>query len=406
MQSNVRAHPPIESRWLYQAAMLVFVITVSIGILNGLKLVTFDRAQLLTHVHAGTLGWITLAVLATCLWLFGTTGSPARSLVRPLAWVAALGVPVYVAAFWSGNLPARAIFGWPVLLAIAGFYLWVIQQLRVSRLTIPRLAVFLALTSLIIGSTIGVLFQVQLATEQKFLPDAIIGGHVSAQVVGYLVLIAMAITEWRLKPDSATLSRLAIAQVSLPFLGALIAIIGASLGSNEALGAFIPFEVVGVAIFVWRFAPEVKRATWLAGGPERHFAVMVPFLVADLALLITLIYGVISGTYADFTLIPVWLFFAFDHAMFVGVMSNGLFGLIQEVTRERRALVPWADHVLFWGMNLGMIGFVLSLLTNQRDLERFFAPIMGGSILIAIVAYSLRLQTRAAAPLGAPSPAQ
>ena len=45
-------------------------------------------------------------------------------------------------------------------------------------------------------------------------------------------------------------------------------------------------------------------------------------------------------------------------------------------------------------MNFGMIGFVPSLLTNQREVERFFAPIMGGSILIAIVACSLRLQAR------------
>lgn len=400
MQGRPDASPPIEARWLYQAAMLVFVVTVTIGILNGLKLLTFERAQLLTHVHAGTLGWITLGVLATCFWIFGG----GRSLVRTLAWVAALGVPVYVAAFWSGNLTARAVLGWPVLLALVGFLVWIVLETRRTGLTLPRLAVALAVTSLVLGSSIGVVVQVQLATQTKLLPDAAIGGHVAAQVVGYLVLFAMAITEWRLKPATPRLPKLGVAQVLLPFAGGLFGTVGATLGSNESLGAVILFELLGVAIYVWRFAPIVLRARWLAATPERHFAVMVPFLVADLILLIALIYGVVSGTYADFTLIPVWLVFAFDHAMFIGVMSNGLFGLVQQATLERRTLAPWTDHVLFWGMNFGMVGFVLSLLANQRDLERFFTPIMGGSILLAIAVYSLRLQARPG-PLKAAAPA-
>jgi hypothetical protein len=60
-----------ETRWLYSAGLLVFVVTVSIGILNGFHFLTLPRQVLLTHVHAGTLGWITLGVFATCLWLFG-----------------------------------------------------------------------------------------------------------------------------------------------------------------------------------------------------------------------------------------------------------------------------------------------------------------------------------------------
>lgn len=406
MQGRPDASPPIEARWLYQAAMLVFVVTVTIGILNGLKLLTFERAQLLTHVHAGTLGWITLGVFASCLWLYADPRgpSPARSLIRPLAWVAALGIPAYVAAFWSGSLPARAILGWPVLLTVAAVWLWLIGQSRRSALTLPRLGVLLALTTLLIGSTIGVLVQVELATKARILPERAIAGHVAAQTVGYLVLVAMAIAEWRLRPAATGLSKLGVAQLALPFIGGLIVTIGAMFGSNEALGGFIPFEIAGVAIFTWRLAPELRRIRWLRASPERHFGLIVPFLVADLALLIALIYGVVSGTYADFTLIPVWLVFAFDHAMFIGVMSNGLFGLVQQATLERRTLAPWTDHVLFWGMNFGMVGFVLSLLANQRDLERFFTPIMGGSILLAIAVYSLRLQARAA-PLKAAAPA-
>jgi hypothetical protein len=413
MQAALRWSLGPEVRVLYQAAMGVFVITVVIGMLNGLKIMTFERQQLLTHVHAGTIGWITLGVFATCAWLFGSVagvGAPVREArrdggLRGLAWLAALAVPLYVAAFWTGNLSLRAIFGAPVLLAVIGFLIWVAVRARAVPLTIPRLAVLLALATLTLGSTIGVLVHLQLASGQKFLPDGAIGGHASAQVVGYLVLIGMAIAEWRLMPDTPRLPRLGVTQVVLPFVGGLIVTAGAMFNSREALGGFIPFELAAVGIFLWRFAPILGRTNWLEATPDRHFAIVVPFLVANVILLIVLIGGVVSGAYADFTAIPVWLIFAFDHAMFIGVMSNALFGLVQVASRDRATLWPWADHVLFWGMNFGMIGFVLSLLANARDLERLFTPIMGGSILVAIVVYSARLQTsgRLAAPAATPA---
>jgi len=61
-----------EIKWLLQAAMLVFVMTVVLGILNGQQVITpEDQAARLAHVHSGTLGWITLSVLALLIWLFG-----------------------------------------------------------------------------------------------------------------------------------------------------------------------------------------------------------------------------------------------------------------------------------------------------------------------------------------------
>ena len=70
---SLQTHPlRTDIRLLFQAAMLVFVITVGIGIVNGLHLVgQLSQDVLLTHVHAGTLGWITLSVFAVSLWLFG-----------------------------------------------------------------------------------------------------------------------------------------------------------------------------------------------------------------------------------------------------------------------------------------------------------------------------------------------
>lgn len=400
------SHPYLaQIRLLFQAAMLIFLITVGIGILNGLKVIHFERPQLLTHVHAGTLGWITLGSLATGLWLFGANGRSAGNLLRGLSWIIAICVPIYVIAFWTGNFWLRGATGIPVLVVIVGFFIWLASQGRASGWTVPRLGVLAAVLTLVIGSSIGVVVQFQLASNTNWLPDGAIAGHAGAQVVGYLVLIAMSICEWRLQPPTARLSKLGVAQVVLLFLGGLLVSIGAMLNSQPLLGSFIPFEIIALAFFIWRLAPRLAKVRWLEAGSERQFALMAPFLVLDVLLLVYLITATLTGIYADFTLTPTWLVFAFDHAMFIGVMTNGLFGLIFEVTRTRRTFWPWADQVLFWGMNAGMIGFVITLLSNTPELERVFTPIMGGSILVVILTYSLRLQRRAGALQQAAAPA-
>ncbi|MDQ6711647.1 MAG: hypothetical protein M3Z28_00435 [Candidatus Dormibacteraeota bacterium] len=382
-----------EIRWLYSAGLLVFVVTVSIGILNGFHFLTLPRQVLLTHVHAGTLGWITLGVFATCLWLFGEdsprTGSPRA--IQALSLLAAVGIPLYVLAFLSGNLVARAIFGVPVLVAMVGLLLWLTSRIGGVRMTVPRLAMLAAIATLVVGSTIGVLIQLELASKNTFLPDGAIGGHVTAQVVGYLVLIGMAISEWRLK-NTPGLTWPGIIQVGLLFLGGVLITIGALLNVQALLGAFIPAELAAVIIYTVRLAPQLRRIDWLAPTSDRHFGLVVPFLILNLALLIWLITGVVTKIYARFELIPLWLVFAFDHTMFIGVMSNSLFGLIRQASRSAERFWPWAEQVVFWGMNGGMIGFVLTLAADQRQLEKLFTPIMGGSILVGIVAYSVRLQ--------------
>ena len=71
-----------QTRLLYRGALLIFVVTIVIGILNGLDIWDPTRQMILTHVHAGTLGWITLAVVGTALAMFGAEPTP-RRLPRP-----------------------------------------------------------------------------------------------------------------------------------------------------------------------------------------------------------------------------------------------------------------------------------------------------------------------------------
>jgi predicted membrane protein len=66
---------------------------------------------------------------------------------------------------------------------------------------------------------------------------------------------------------------------------------------------------------------------------------------------------------------------------------------------DRREVAPWAENVIFWGLNVALIGFVLSLVSQQQWAEKFFTPFQGTAILVGIVVFSIRLsRPRGAAP--------
>lgn len=51
----------------------------------------------------------------------------------------------------------------------------------------------------------------------------------------------------------------------------------------------------------------------------------------------------LTGAYGeppDFMLVPSWLILAMDHAMFIDVVSNGLFGVVYEAARVSRNFWP------------------------------------------------------------------
>ena len=120
---TLASHPYLSQiRLLLQSALLIFAYTVVIGILNGTDLVEFSHKQLLTHVHTGTLGWITTSVFAGALWLFGAIpGTGMRdSLARTLPMATVVGVLAYNVAFLLTAGSARPTIGGFMFLVILG----------------------------------------------------------------------------------------------------------------------------------------------------------------------------------------------------------------------------------------------------------------------------------------------
>jgi hypothetical protein len=369
-------------RMLYLVAMAIFLVTIAIGILNGLDLVTFNRDQLLTHVHSGTIGWISIGIVAAMFWL--TRRGDSR-----LAWALAVLVPIYVLAFYTGNFTFRAVAGTPLLLVILWVFIW---SWRAARAVggFPAIALALALTTFAYGAIFGVVLQIGFATNTTLLPGDGIGAHAATMTTSYLMLAGMGLVEWRLL-GTRDVPRWALVQIGALFLGGVI--LAASLLFNIDLkiggGLNILCEFVAVAIFIARLWPTALRSSWGAPTGQRHIAfaaIVIPFSMGILVYLI-----VLAASSSDPTAVPTGLLIAFDHSVFIGVITNVTFGLIFALTDDVPTEAPWLRHTVFVGMNAGLLIFLIGLIAESSVVKEIGSPIMGISILVGIGILARRL---------------
>ena len=379
-----------DIRLLFLAALIVFIITVAIGLFNGQHIVTLSQDVILTHVHSGTIGWITLGVFALSLWLFGQNEAErSHPFMHWTSVIAAVAVPVYVLAFLSGNYLARAIFGFPVLYVMAVFLGWIAMKSRQIQPGVPHIAVLASLVTLVLGGLLGVLLQIQYATNVSFLPNGAFGAHPATLVAGYLVLIGMALSDWHFLPSSPRLSRLGVTQIVLLFLAGIAIGLGQLLTLNPLFGLNSLFLLIGGIIYIVRLAPRVLRSNWSGGSSDPFFVMSAAFIILNIILTLYISIQTIRGAFPGGE-IPSGVLIALDHTTFVGIMTNALFGLLHQATAERRSFWPWANQIFLWATNIGLIGFIVSLLSGIRILENIFTPIMGLGILLGIIVYIVR----------------
>ncbi|MCB9483777.1 MAG: hypothetical protein H6675_07205 [Dehalococcoidia bacterium] len=370
-----------EVRFILQAAMALFVYTVVIGILNGTDLVDFERKPLLAHVHVGTLGWLTMAVFAGSLALFGE-GDEDNRLIRYTAWAAPVVVLAYNVAFLTTTGMARPILGTVTLAIILVFFAWAVMRARVVTLSVPHLGVLAGLATSATGAVLGVLLGILLASPDSGISTTVQDAHPATMVVGFLVPVAMAFVEWVARPASVKerATRLGQVQVALPFAGGVILVVALLAEIDPLAGIATLFEIVGLAILIVRLGPALVRVS-LSSGTARFAAFATPFFIVNIGLLTYLIANYIE----DFEAAPTRLLLAMDHSIFVGVLTNLLVGWIVSMSGARRP--AWVDSAVFWGLNLGVAGFIVGLIADSSPIIRVATPVLGLALLTAIVVH-------------------
>jgi len=369
--------------------MAVFVVTIVIGILNGLDVVEFNRDQLLTHVHSGTLGWLTLAIVAASAWLAG-------GIDRRLAYALAVLIPIYVLAFYLAIPWLRAAVGGVLLVAIVWLLVWAWQMARANP-SLPRIGVALGLTTFAYSAVIGVLRQVQNAGgPTPFGPTVdIVGAHAAAMVFSYLVLVAMALLEWRVL-GTTDRPRGGLIQMALLFVGGLL-ISGTLLFlPPEAIqpvgGLYLLLELIAVGLFAARVLPTAVRVDWARSSGARFVAFSSVFVVVATLIYLYVIFRLISDPSLDVSSPGIsGVLLASDHSTFIGVITNLMFGLLLVLTFDQAARWPWADQLIFWGVTLGLVIFLGGLIGDVVILKRIGAPLMGLALLLGLTTFASRL---------------
>jgi hypothetical protein len=373
-------------RNLLRAALAIFVVTIVIGILNGLDVWEVPRNTLLTHVHAGTLGWITLSVFAAAIWMLGEPGAKTGTMANFA--IAALGL--YILAFWSVDLTdtvsiQRPIGGILAFLAMTWVFVWAVRSRSGKGYDIAQLGLVLSLLFLVIGAVLGVLLGLQLADVSVVAQestDRLAESHPGAMVIGFVVLAAVALIEWLIqdRPPSLRESRAGVVQMILVFLAGLSIVIGGLVANEQLLQLGVPLQIVGTLILLWRHRARLGVSHWGPGVVPKFVRTAVIGLVAVVAFVAYIVNQFVSG--AEFTEV-VHVLVAMDHINFLLVMTSLIFAMMARGSEVSET----AAQVIYGGLVVGAIGFVFGLVLESAALKRVFTPILGLALLYGIITY-------------------
>jgi hypothetical protein len=399
------------ARITFTAGLLLFVATIIVGILNGIDVWEPDHDTLIGHVHAGTLGWITMGVAGIGFLMFSTgreVSAAEADRARMLAWATVGAITLYVGAFFLGDTLfddriQRPVVGTILFVVVLWYLVWLVGAYRsYPDKSAPKLGFLLAWISLIIGAVLGVMLG--LYTSNGNIPGLsdetaarFAEAHPPAMVIGFLLLAAFAVVEWLLHGEG-TESRAPVIQMWLLFVAGVVINIGFISGKDEELaGPANIAMIVAAVMMLWRSREMLMPAGWRGAGAGVFPRLGLLFLVVYLVLLTILVSWLISGS-VDFDALTesqLGLILAFDHVMFIGVMTNVLFGVLAvNLAEERLAL---GNRILLWGVNIGIAGFAIGLVTVTAALKRTFTPLMGVALLAGIWVYLQEVRRSSAA---------
>jgi hypothetical protein len=147
-------------------------------------------------------------------------------------------------------------------------------------------------------------------------------------------------------------------------------------------------EVIGIILFIVLMWSRIT--SWVGRGSLNFAQMAVVFLAVGMVLFVYVVSLFVSGQLDPETGTgPVGVLTAFDHAMFIGVMTNALLAVIAATAGEQ--VLRWWS---LWALNGSLLLFLLGLTFDVAVLKQIGAPLMGLFLLHAIFTVLPRLGAR------------
>ena len=396
-----------QIKYLLLGSAVLFLINVYFGFDNALTEGAIPRWQVLIHLHAGSIGWITMSVIAIAVWIFTSSREVSESLagrIRNLTWLALVAFGGYIVSFGLAfSQGDNFFFLLPIFGTASALTIWLgtafaVSQYRKSEVkTAPQLMVTGALTITSLGALMGVLLGLENALNTSIIPGADRVGAHAGVMDGYLLLAASSIVAWFLSKNAAErFSRAALAQFLAFFLAPLAVWLGLIVDQEMLAGLSAPLIIIGVVIFAARHARDVFKQNPLKRGPGGWVffgAIWTVIWALIFAYVIVLFIGGELDPEGELTAGTAALFVLFAHSAFVGTMTNLILGMDSVRTYVSRDILSWGETVGLWLMNLGLIVFVAMKYFSE---SRYGAIVMGIGVIVGVGTMIVRLLSKEA----------
>lgn len=379
---------------LYLGAGVLFLVNIALGLLNIVTEGELPFGQRLAHLHAGSIGWITLSVIATAIWAFTgqrqVTDRYARN-TSLLVWAGIASVAGYVLAFYvsfNGIAPfwLLAVFGSLTAAVIWAGFLYTAFQLRQQwPVTTVHLLLFGALMVAAVAATMGLLRGLTYSTGISPTPPGgdLVGAHAGPMDV-YLALAFTGFVELMARPeDGQRWSRWGMTQMVLGVAGGLMAAAGLFAG----IGPLIP---LGTLSLVLSFVVYLVRMGWrpfTASPFSDARAAALSWGSLALPVYIGLFVFLVAKYFSVGATPPHALLVTFTHVTFIGVATNLILAM-QSWFPLGRPGPGKVEAAGIWLLNLGLLAFIAGeFLADRPD----GAGLMALGALLALGAVVRRL---------------
>lgn len=384
------------TRTLFLGSALLFLINIFFGFDNALTSGTIPRSQVLIHLHAGSIGWITLSQIGVAMWVFTGQRDVSAAYVdslRRLTWAAIFVFGGYIVTFGlafavRGLTFLLPIFGTGAMLVIWAAAIFALREYRKQTVqSAVHLLVAGGLLVAAVGATMGVLLGLERAIG-AFLPiegPDRVGLH-AGMMDTYVILVAAALVEWIvIKRLDQRRTWPAMVQAYAWTIAAILVPIGFLTNAlDQLLPIFALLLMVGLVFFLVRMGWRGLTQNPLGGGLSAWAFFGTLWLIVFIGLFL---YAAIN--LADFASFPVWFGVAFVHTPFVGAMTNLILAVYSKRTEQSRNILTWGEPAGLWLMNLGLVTFIVLKATSD---SRLGAIAMGVGVLIGLGTMIMRLR--------------